>query len=76
MQYEIWKGIKNNSAKGRLELVSKSTLFTIYATETEMNQASFFSVDYPNHTLVGGVSVNSLCRQGMLFAISVNTHYE
>ncbi len=24
--------------------------------------ASFFSVDYPNHTLVGSVSVNGLCQ--------------
>ncbi len=26
--------------------------------------ALFFIVDYPNHTLVGGVSVNSLSQQG------------
>ncbi len=30
----------------------------------------FFQVDYPNHTLVGEVSVNSLCQQGGLFALS------
>ncbi len=29
-----------------------------------MLNESFFSVDYPNHTLVGRVSVNSLCQQG------------
>ncbi len=28
----------------------------------------------PNHMLVGGVSVNSLCQQGGLFALSVNRH--
>jgi len=27
--------------------------------------------DSPNHTVVGGVSVNSLCQQGGLFALSV-----
>ncbi len=34
----------------------------------------FCSLDYPNHTLVGGVSVHSLCQQGGLFALSVNRH--
>ncbi len=45
-------------AKGRFELgsiASKSMHITIYTTETDVEQASFFSVDYPNHTLVGGV---------------------
>ncbi len=56
----------------------KSTRFTIYATETDVKretdveQVSCFSVDYLNHTLVGGVSVNSLCQQGGLFALSVS----
>ncbi len=34
----------------------------------------FCNVDQSNHTLVGGVSVNSLCHQGRLFALSVNRH--
>ncbi len=34
----------------------------------------FFQSDYPNHTLVGRVSVNGLCQQGGLFAPSVNRH--
>ncbi len=58
MRFE--KGEKSLS-KGGLELgsiVSKSMHLTIYTTETDAEFASFFSVDYPNHTLVGGVSVN------------------
>ncbi len=77
MPYEIWKGRKLKSAKGRFELgsiVSKCMHFTIYTTETDVKWACFCSVDYPNHTLVGGVSVNSLCQQGGLFALSVNRH--
>ncbi len=42
---------------------------TIYASDTDVEQASFCIVDDPNHTLVGGVSVNSLCQQGSLFAL-------
>ncbi len=34
----------------------------------------FCNVDQPNHMLVGGVSVNGLCQQGRLFALSVNRH--
>ncbi len=77
MRYEISKGRKKSLAKGGFELgsiASKRTHLTIYVTETDDQQASFFSVDYPNHTLVGGVSVNSLCQQGGLFALSVNRH--
>ncbi len=75
----IWdlKREKKSSAKGEFELgsiVSKSMCFTIYATEADVKWVSFFSVDCPNHTLVGGVSVNSLCQQGGLFALSVNRH--
>ncbi len=58
-------------AKGELELWSialKSMHLTIYATGTKNKQMSFFSV-YPNHTLVGGVSVNSLCQQVTLWDI-------
>ncbi len=54
MRYEIWKGRKKSSAKAVLELgsiASKSTHFTIYATETDAKRASFFNVDYLNHTL-------------------------
>ncbi len=44
---------------------------TTYTTETDAKLASFFflSVDQLNHTLVGGVSVNSLCQQDWLFAL-------
>ncbi len=58
--YTKWKSI-----------ASQSTRLTIYATETD---DQFFNVDYPNHTLVDGVSVNSICQQGGLFAFSVNRH--
>ncbi len=39
-----------------------------------MNTVVFCGVDYTNHVLVGGASVNSLCQQDGLFALSVNTH--
>ncbi len=32
------------------------------------------SVEYPNHTLVGKVSVTSFCQQGGLLALGVNRH--
>ncbi len=44
----------------------------IYTTETDVEWVSFCSVDYPNHTLMGRVSVSSLCQQGGLLALSVN----
>ncbi len=47
---------------------------TIYATETDAELLSFFSVDLLNHTLVAVVSLNSLCQQDGLFALSVNRH--
>ncbi len=66
MRYEIWKGWKKVSQKaGSRSIASNSMRFTIYTTETDGEWASFFSVDYPNHTLAGGVSVNSLCQQGI-----------
>ncbi len=39
MWYEIWKGRKKSLAKGKFELgsiASKSTLLTIYTTETDV----------------------------------------
>ncbi len=35
----------------------------------------FCSIDSPNHMFVGGVSVNSFCQRGGLFALSVNRHF-
>ncbi len=67
---KVQQKVDSNSGRSR----KKSTRLTIYATETDVKQVSFFSVDYPNHTLVGGVSVNSLCQQGGLFALRVNRH--
>ncbi len=75
--WDLKRENKKNLAKGGFELgsiTSKSTRLTIYTTETDVEQVSFFSDYYPNHTLVGGVSVNSLCQQGGLFALSVNRH--
>ncbi len=58
----------------QVDRVKEHTLI-IYATETDIEWASFCHVDYhPKHTLVGGVSVNSLYQQGGLFAHSVNIH--
>ncbi len=48
------KGERKSLAKGGFEfglIASKNTRLTIYTTETNMKQASFFSVDNPNHTL-------------------------
>ncbi len=76
MQYEIWK-VRKKIAKGGFELgsiASKNMCLTIYATATDDWCVFFVSVDYLNHTLVDGVSVNSLCQQGGLFALSVNIH--
>ncbi len=73
----IFEKGEKSLAKGRFELgsiASRSTRFSIYTTETDVKWVSFFSVDCLNHTLVGGVSVNSLCQQGRLFALSVNRH--
>ncbi len=82
MRYEIWKGRKIVRQKaGSNSIALKSTRLTIYATETDVKQVCFFIVDCPNHTLVGGVTVSSLCQQGgvlwlrlkkCLFALSVN----
>ncbi len=71
----IWEKEKESSAKGGFELgsiASKSMHLTHYTIETDAEWAAFFSVDSPNHMLVGGVSVNSLCQQGGLLALSVN----
>ncbi len=43
-----------------------------YTTETDYCPASFCSIDWPDHSLVGWVSVNSLSQQGWLFVLSVN----
>ncbi len=63
MRYDIWKGRKkvfgSNSGQSR----QKAHIYTFLKC-----------VDHPNHMLVGGVSVNSLCQQGRLFALSVNRH--
>ncbi len=62
MRYEIWKGRKQISSKGGFEpwsIASKSMCLTIYTTDTDVEQAYFLIVSHPNHTLVGGVGVNS-----------------
>ncbi len=49
---------------------------TIYVTSVKLmfSRRLFFIVNYLNHMLVGGASVNSLCQQDGLFALSVNRH--
>ncbi len=47
---------KADSNSGRSRQKACGLLST--ATETDVEQVSFFSVDWTNHTLVGGVSVN------------------
>ncbi len=41
--------------------------FTIYATGAEVGWSSFVVLTTPNHTLVGGVCVNTLCQQAATF---------
>ncbi len=68
MQFE--KGEKSLS-KGGFELGSIASKSTFYhnATGTNVIQVSLVSLGSPNHTLVGGVSVNSPCQQGMPLAL-------
>ncbi len=68
-----------SSAKGRFELgsiASKSLHYIFYHFHhwSCSLTAIVSNVDKPNCTLVGGVSVNSLCQQGGVFALSVNRH--
>ncbi len=65
----------NKVQEGGFELgsiASKRPWHTLYLPLELMNYPLFYNVDYPNHTLVGGVTVNSLCQQGGLIALSVN----
>ncbi len=50
-------------ARTRVDRVKKHTPYHLLHWN-DVKQESFFSVGYPNHTLIGGVSVNSLCQQG------------
>ncbi len=68
--YEIWKGRKkvrlkvgSNSGRSRQNV---NALPSVTVTDTNL-MFFIFSVDEANHTLVGGVSINSLCQQGGLF---------
>ncbi len=79
MRYKIWKGrekkvrqkVGSNSGRARQKALALPS--TALKLKLILNKG-LFSVDYPNHTLVGGVSVNSLCQQGGLFALSANRH--
>ncbi len=57
---------EKSSAKGGFEACTLPST----SLELMLNER----LDEPNHTLVGGVSVNSLCQRGMLFALSLNKH--
>ncbi len=79
MWFEIWKGRKKNCQKADSYLSwSHQNEFehTFYHLRHWIwrQLTVFCNFDQPNHTLVGGVSVNSLCHQGGLFALSVNRH--
>ncbi len=69
---KVWQKEDLNTGRSR----QKGACLTIYTTEADAVQESFYNVDCPNHILVGGVSVNSLCHQGGPFALSVNRHSE
>ncbi len=63
MWFEIWKGRKKSLPKGRFEpgsITSKGVWHTLYHLHHWSWQllAVLCNVDYPNHTLVGGVNVN------------------
>ncbi len=72
MWFEIWKG-RNKFAKRRIRTRVYDTRFTICAAGADDWWWSFVILK-SNHMLVSGVSVNSLCQQGGLFALSVNRH--
>ncbi len=76
MRFE--KGEKS-CRKGGFEpwsIASKWIRHTVYLLRHQSWQppTDFCNLDQTNHTLVGGVSVNSLCHQGRLFALNVNRH--
>ncbi len=64
---------RNKFAKRRIRPGSMTPRFTICAAGADDWWWSFVILK-SNHMLVSGVSVNSLCQQGGLFALSVNRH--
>ncbi len=70
---KVWQ--KASSNQGRSRQKHYGMRFTTAPLKLRTH-SRFLNVDYPNHTLVGGVRVNSLCQQGGLFALSVNRHSE
>ncbi len=76
MWYEIWKGRKNvwqkeGSNSGWLR--QNACTLPSAPLKLMLNKCLFVILTIPI-TLVGGVSVNSLCQQDRLFALSVNRH--
>ncbi len=68
-------GKKVRQIRTRVDRVKKHTLRHLrHVSEIDVLQTSYFIVNYLNHMLVGGASVNSLCQQGGPFALSVNRH--
>ncbi len=60
----------------RVDRVKKHTLRHLrHVSKIDIQQTYFFIVNYLNHMLVGGASVNSLCQQGGLFALSVVVNF-
>ncbi len=55
-------------------IASNACGLTIYTTETDVKHASFFSVYYPNHTLVGGVSQVTFIYIALLTIQMVSKH--
>ncbi len=78
MWYEIWKGRKKRFGKRwvwtRLDCIKKHAPYQLHHWTDDWQMSFIISVDCPNHTLVGGVSVTSLSQQGGLFALSVIRH--
>ncbi len=69
------KKLGKRQIRTRVDCVKKHTLRHLrHVSEIDVLQTSYFIVNYLNHMLVGGASVNSLCQQGGPFALSVNRH--
>ncbi len=71
------KKFGKRQVRTRVDRVKNTMVCALQSAPLKLRTHSrFYNVDYPNHTLVGGVRVNSLCQQGGLFALSVNRHSE
>ncbi len=75
--YVMGKERRMSSSKGGFELVDRIKSYQKKVRSLRLTllfYCVFCNFVYPNQTVVGGVSICSLCQQGGLFALSVNRH--